>query len=813
MASTNLPIQFTSFIGREGDLAAIERSITDARLVTLTGPGGCGKTRLAIEVANSVQEGFEDGVWWVELSLLHDPALVPQEVVHSFDLRPVIDLPVMELLQNHIRPKHLLLVLDNCEHLNDACAQLAQQLLVEAPNLRILATSREPLAIIGETIYPVSGLAWPSEHDKSIEGPQALVQYDAVRLFVERARSILPSFTLTAENAPSVVDICRQLDGLPLALELASARVNVLTVQEIASRLNGRLNLLTSNKNRGSDPRHQTLKAAIDWSYALLTAEEQTLLRRLAVFASGYTLDTAETICAGEGIKAELILDLLSSLVNKSLIIAETTGRAEARYRLLETIREYALEKLDKSGEMNRLRDRHLNLFLTRAEEAMPKQFEAYQQLWLNWLESEHDNLRAALTWALESKQIEAGLRLAIALSLFWEILGYVREGVRWLERLFAEVDERVSLEVHVNALVFATFHCMLLGNAKAASALARKAIDLAEATDDPNDPILAFARVGLASAVRITGDYQTAFDLIEQNILFYRQAGPSFYLGMGLLSQGENAVQLGYYEIARERLNESLTLARQDGDMFRTAHTLNVLGDLSRLERNYAEAARTYERSVEFLRELGAQRDLASLFANLGFVCLRLGEIEQAYRLFNDSMTIHQEQHNRAGMVESLIGFGATAVSTKQLAIGIHLLAAASAITGQPSASVWRATRMEFDHYLSLARKQLTEAEFQAAQIAGSELSLEQVVEIARQLQVPSGATPKSRERLGALTAREREVAALVAQGKSNGEIAAELVLSKRTVEKHIANILSKLGFSGRTQIIRWVIDRELDY
>ncbi|HZD56619.1 MAG TPA: hypothetical protein VE136_07855 [Anaerolineales bacterium] len=285
---------------------------------------------------------------------------------------------MMESLINFVRPKRMLLVLDNCEHLNEACAQVSRQLLAKAPELRILATSREALAMEGETIYPISGLAWPSSSREVVrEGQnsfdlQALMGFDAVRLFVERARSITPQFSLILENAPAIVEICRRLDGLPLALELASARVNVLTVQEIAGRLNDRLNLLTSGERRGFEPRHHTLRAAIDWSYALLSAQEQTLLCRLAVFAAGCSFDSAEAICPGGGILPGQMLDLLSSLVDKSLVVAETTGKAPARDRLLETIREFALEKLKETGELTLMRDRHLDLFLARAEEAMP---------------------------------------------------------------------------------------------------------------------------------------------------------------------------------------------------------------------------------------------------------------------------------------------------------------------------------------------------------------------------------------------------------------------------------------------------------
>ncbi len=592
MGFTNFPVQLTSFIGREREIADVKRLLFSSHLVTLTGAGGSGKTRLAIQIANAVSETFADGVWLVDLAPLREPALVPQLVVEVLGLRPTADQPLLETLLSFVRSKQLLLILDNCEHLREACAQLAQGLLSQAPDLRILATSREPLAIAGETIYPVSGLAWPSVNAKLEDNPQDLMQYDAVRLFVERARAISPNFNLTSENARSTVEICRRLDGLPLALELASARVNVLTVQEIAARLNDRFALLTSGQRRGHEPRHHTLRAAIDWSYALLTADEQILLRRLAVFEAGCTLDTAEAICSGEGIAAEHTLDRISSLVSKSLVIADTIGRTQARYRLLETIREYALEKLDEAGETARLRDRHLDLFLARAEEAAPKLNDAYQQLWLNWLEGEHDNLRAALAWALESGRIEAGLRIAIAITRFWEIRGYVQEGLVWFERLLAQADERISPAVHANALVYASFLAMFLGNASAATAYGREAVALAEAAGDEGNPILILALAGLASGARVAGDYQTAFTIGERAIQLLRDSsGPPFYLGMTLLAQGEVAIELGYYDTAHASLDESLAMAREAGDAFRIAHALNSLGDLARCEGKYTEA------------------------------------------------------------------------------------------------------------------------------------------------------------------------------------------------------------------------------
>ena len=337
MAIATLSVPLTSFVGRECELADVQHLLATSRLVTLTGAGGCGKTRLAIQIAQTVSETFADGVWWVDLAPLRDPALVPQLVAQTLGVHPPPAQPLLEALLTFVRRKHLLLILDNCEHLIDACAQLSHHLLSQVSDLCILATSREPLALAGEMIYPLHGLAWPSAagqttYDRLSSGDaQDVLQYDAVRLFVERARAISPAFTITAGNAPAIVEICRRLDGIPLALELASARVNVLTVQQIAARLDDRFALLTSGPRTALVPHHHTLRAAIDWSYALLTTEEQTLLRRLAVFAGGFTLDTAEAVCSGDGIAAGRVLDLLSSLVTKSLVVAETTSRARAR--------------------------------------------------------------------------------------------------------------------------------------------------------------------------------------------------------------------------------------------------------------------------------------------------------------------------------------------------------------------------------------------------------------------------------------------------------------------------------------------------
>jgi predicted ATPase/DNA-binding CsgD family transcriptional regulator len=814
MAPSNLPVQLTSFIGRQRELADVERLLATSRLVTLTGAGGCGKTRLALQVANTVSGRFADGLWLADLSSLRDPELVPQLIGQAVGLRSESNQPLLELLIDFLRPKQLLLILDNCEHLIAACVELAQPLLSQAPNLQILAASRTPLALPGETLYPVHGLVWPDGEGR-LDHPgnqevQEFMAYDAVRLFVERAQAIAPHFDLTTDNTAAIVELCRKLDGLPLAIELASARVNVLTVQQIVARLADRFNLLIARPRTGLESRHQTLRAAVDWSYALLTVEEQTLLRRLAVFQAGCTLDTAEGVCSGEGLAEGHTLDLLSSLVDKSFVIAETTGRVEARYRLLETIREYALEKLEEAGETAQLRDHHLGLFLRRTEEIATKLLGPDQQLWLDWLEGEHDNIRAALTWAVARQRIEDGLRITNSLYQFWEVRGYRQEGLVWFERLLAQTDGDISLAVHVDALTYATFLSNFLGKTAAAVAYGRQAVALGETAGEAGKPILAFALAAMATAMEAVGDYQNVFSITGQAIQLYRELGEPYryYLGMSVLVQGQQALIVGKYGVAHAMLEEALVLAREAGDTYRVAIALDYVGDLARCEEKYAKAQTSYEDSIALLKEIGATRDLAALLHNLGHTYLHLGNIERAHSLFLESMAAHQSQQNVPGVVECLIGFAAIAVVRSLPGLGVRLLSAMAGLGWERGAAKWPVTRREYEQTLALARIELTDAEFQTEQTAGRALSLEQAVKVA--LSLPAAPTGQTRPE-GGLTDREHEVTALIAQGKSNSEIAAELVLSKRTIEKHVGNILAKLGFKRREQIVRWAIKNQL--
>ncbi len=801
---TNLPRVLTSFIGRTLEIVDVTRLLASSRVVMLTGAAGCGKTRLALRVAQEAKHAFADGVFWVELARLTDSLLIAQTVAKAVNAVEQPGRPSVEGLLDALQEKKLLLVLDNCEHVLSGCRQLVESLLA-ATEISVLATSREPLGVTGEILYPVAPMSLP---------PRAFFaddigQFDAIQLFVERARAIVPPFELTHDNAEEIANICRHLDGIPLAIELASARVNVLTVEQIAARLENRFEALSS-ATPITHSHHRTLRAAIDWSYDLLIPSEQVMLRRLAVFADGCSLTTVESVCAGDGIEGEQVLDLLSSLVNKSLVVARTLQRGEARYTLLETIRQYAREKLTALGEWTVMRDRHLRCFLQLTEEAAPRLAGQYQQMWLNWLEQEYDNIRAVLTWALESQHIEVGLRIAVALYQFWTIRDYVEEGFSWLERLLAQADTSVSPVIHANALAYASFMAGFRGHTSEQMRFGQEATIFAEAAGDEGKLALAWALAAQAYGARAMGNYDAEFVLAKREIQLYRELGDPYQLGLSLSTSSFSAMSVGKYDEARAMLDEGLALLREAGNPYRIAMALNFSGDLARCEQKYALAQTAYEECIALLRNLDAVRDLASALHNLGHACLHRGDVDRATTLFHESMALQRAQRNTPGVAECLIGFASLAVACGLPAAAARLLAAAVVIGGERVATAWAATRMEYEHTLALVRANLTTTEFQVEQVAGRAFSIDEAVFYAQRLPFEESARTARRKPV-ALTTREREVASLIAFGKSNREIAEELVVSKRTVESHIANILSKLGFTNRAQIVRWALETGL--
>src|SRR5258705_4205762 len=477
----NLPYQLTSFVGREQEIAQLKELVAKNRLVTVTGAGGAGKTRLAIEVASRLIDAFPDGVWLVELAALADPRLVPQAVAEALALADQRARPVIETLSAYLASKKLLFVLDNVEHLLEACVQFVDLVLRRSPDVAILVTSRERLGMTGELTYRVPSLTVPGPGD--IVAPETLLAYDGVRLFVDRARLLRPDFSVTSENAASLASICYHLDGIPLAIELAAPRLRSMSVDELSGRLDQRFALLTDG-SRAALPRHRTLRSTIDWSYDLLTEREQAMLRRVAVFAGGWTLASAEQVCAGDGIDASDIIEQLTPLVDKSLVVTDERAGA-TRYRMLQTVRQYALDRLRESGEETRWRASHLAYFVALAEEAGPKLRSAEQAQWLRRLEEEHENLRAALEWSLVEAGSKGGLRLCGALGRFWWTRGHFTEGRQWCTRVLGKpgAEERTQERASVlNAAGVLSYH---QGDYPAARALQEESLAICRELGD----------------------------------------------------------------------------------------------------------------------------------------------------------------------------------------------------------------------------------------------------------------------------------------------------------------------------------------
>jgi predicted ATPase/DNA-binding SARP family transcriptional activator len=511
----NLSGSLTSFVGREREKKEVERLLGTSRLLTITGTGGCGKTRLAQEVARDLVNAYADGVYLTELASLSESTLVPQAVAEALGVREQPGSSLTDTLADSLSAKTLLLVLDNCEHLVEACAHLVETLLKACPELRILTTSREPLGAAGEVIWQVPSLSGPSPLLR--HALEELEGYESVRLFVERARYRNPAFLLDQQNARAVAEICRKLDGIPLAIELAAARAG-LSVEQIAARLDDPLRLLTGG-NRTATPRQRTLRGALDWSYELLVGFERVLFRRLSVFAGGFSLEAAETVSSGEGIEEEDVLDLLSRLVDKSLVVSEATGDGGVRYRMLEPVRQYAQERLEESGEGDALRGRHAAFFLALAEVAESKLVEPDQVSWFERLEREHDNLRAALRNALDRGKVEPGLRVGGAIWRFWYARGHLSEGRRWLEEALAQPG---TAPARAKALRGAGALAWAQGDYARAETLFEESLALRRELGDRQG--VAEAINGLASVARDRGEYARARALFEVNLAVCRE-------------------------------------------------------------------------------------------------------------------------------------------------------------------------------------------------------------------------------------------------------------------------------------------------
>jgi predicted ATPase/DNA-binding SARP family transcriptional activator/DNA-binding CsgD family transcriptional regulator len=741
----NLPTPRTNFIGREAEISVLKGLLDTKRLLTLTGVGGSGKTRLSLEVARDVLEFYADGVWFVGLSSITDRDLVPQAVAQVFAVREKPNRPLAETLAATVRDKDALLILDNCEQVVEAAAKLAETLLDVCPGLKVLATSRELLGIEGEVSWTVPPLSLPGQDDEPLV--EDLQEAESVRLFADRASQRLTSFCLTPENAGSVAEVCRKLDGIPLAIELAAARVGTLSVDEISGRLEDALRLLSDGR-RTAAPRQRTLRGALDWSHNLLEEEERRVLRRLSVFAGGFTVKAAEKVTSLNGIPEERVLDLLSSLVDKSLVVYR-----DDRHRLLEPVRQYAWEKLQESGEHDQVRRWHALWCLELSEEAEPELNGPNQAFWMDRLETEHDNLRAALGWSLGDEDGHLGLRLAGSLWLFWYTRGYSGEGRRWLESSIKEAGDG-DARLKAKALNGAGSIAMFQRDYEASESLLAEGAALYKEVGDTEGVGVCLSNIlfGATLAYRDLEEYRWCMDEIE---VIESQLTHSSTLANIAVGRGFMGLKNGDLAGARSSFEDARGLYDEAGDALEKSRVLSFLAFEAILRDDHAEAK---EKSIESLRISRRQDDkitLMYIFWMLGSVTSREGLHARAARLWGASETVQEQTDMRpAPFATNLTGYEERVARTR-------------AALGKES--------METEWQLGRAMTQEEAMDYTVAEeTSGNDI----------------------------LTPAETRVAELMARGMTNPEISAELMVSERTVHGHVRNILKKLGLSSRSQV-----------
>ncbi len=813
MPEYHLPVPLTPIVGRGKEIAAgrgwLQKAARPegpgARLLTLTGAPGIGKTRLALEVAAGLVTDFADGVWLVFLAPISDPALVISTIAQALGLKESGGRPLRLLLQDYLRARELLLVLDNFEQVIEA-APLIAELLAAAPQVKILVTSREALRVRGEQELAVPPLDLPDMG--RLPSAAQIADCAAVQLFAQRAMAANADFQITDENAPVISAICWRLDGLPLAIELAAARVKLLPPQALFARLGHRLNVLTGGA-RDLPPRHRTLLSAIAWSYDLLDEDEQTLFRRLGVFVGGGTLDVVEAVCAADAAHPLPVLDGLTSLVNKSLL-KQTAAAGDPRFHMLETLREYARQKLAESGEGAKVAQAHARTFLELAHRLAAELLGAAQVPALARLEEEHDNLRAALRWSLYTESEAAlGLPLAAALGQFWYIRGYLSEGREWLTTLLVAPNTQSRTAVRAEALRAAGQIAYVQSDYRATQICLEESLAIRRELNDQRGVAAALEQLGEAATEQ--GDYVSAPQLFAESIAIRRALEDQAGTASVLMNEGWIGLRTGAYTQAVGPLEESLALYRQTGDLDGTAWALAGLGEVAFRQGDLPRALALHEESLKLRRELGHKWGTAISLAGLGWVALRQGNRERAIELIGESMGIRLEMGDKGGLAWCLERLAEIAGTQQERDRAACLLGAAQTVRTGIGSIVDPGDQQAHAHTIATLRSQLGDVAFAQAWAAGERLTLEEAVAYARDASPPGVQDGHSRAPSGTqgqgLTPREGEVVALIAQSKSNAEIAAALVLSKRTVETHIGNILGKLGYTSRGQIAAWAI------
>ena len=693
----NLPYQLTSFVGREREIGQLEDLLATHRLVTLTGAGGCGKTRLAIEAAGQARGEFADGVWLVELAPLSDAQLVSQAVMQALGLKEQPGKSLTEVVSGYLTSKKLLLVIDNAEHVLDGCVPLIDEVLRRSAAVAVLVTSRERLGMLGELTYRVPSLSVPEPSVAAT--PEIMLTYESVRLFVDRARLQRPHFKVTAENASTLASICSRLDGIPLAIELAAPRLRSMSVEEVSQRLDQRFALLTDG-SRAAPPRHRTLRSMIDWSHDLLTEVEQAMLRRVAVFGGGWTPASAESVCSGDGIDTRDVLALLTSLADKSLIIVDEHDGA-TRHRMLETVREYALDRLRESGDEPECRRRHFAAFLALAEAAFAKLQGPEQRLWLTRLADEHDNLRAALAWSVASS-VEDGLGLAASLADFWKIHGPLREGREWCSRMLEVAPTQASRRNRARLLNVAAGLALLQSDYAAAERMELESLDLCRDIDEPKGA--AYAMCTLALIALEQENYADAEGRAREGVAIARAMDDRLLLTVNLHFLGAAVQARGDWAGAHDLFNEALTIARDINNPSRIGDLLNGLGRMECEAGHYDVAAKYFKEAIAILHELDFQ----------------------------------------SGIFEALEGFGTLALATGSTLRAVRLWGCVRALRHEIGAAMRPAIQRRYDGEVDSAKAQLSRDAFDRASHEGRAMTLDEAVGYALEGSIASpGPTP----------------------------------------------------------------------
>ena len=712
----NLPVQLTSFIGREKEVGQIKKRLEKNRLVTLTGSGGVGKTRLSIQVASELVGEYPNGVWLVELAPVTDPSLVTKTICTTLNVTLQGNTPALNGLTDYLKQKKILLVVDNCEHLIDACAQLCETLLHICPELRILASSREALGIDGENAYRVPSLSLANPKDQL----QTIRESEAVKLFMERACVMVPEFEMTEVNAPVIAQVCQRLDGIALAIELAASRVKLLKVEQIAARLDDAFRLLTGG-SRTALPRQQTLRALIDWSYNLLSEEERTALRYFSVFAGGWTLEGAEAVYNHSN-----LLDLLTHLVDKSLVAVDLEHGEEPRYYLLETIRQYAREKLTESGETSHVRDRHLAYFLDLAKRAEPEVQGAEQLLWFDRLDMEIDNLRAALAWSLERGEDGAQLALQMASSLWWFwFLRSSQDESHWLEKALIATQDSADPVSRAKAL------SRMSGLRFYDEAAAEKALALGQGLGPEGTESVALALFYKGAWAMYQADHAQGKVLLEESVRLFRELGHRWGMCEALTFLGLLSINMGDHQLAIAPLEESLALARQARDGNEIAFALWQLGRAAMARGDYSQAMTFMTESLAINKELKLPGGVAFVLSDLGKAALEQGEYQQAVSYFKEALTLYWDWGNERKIAEGLEQL-ASAVMHPHVKKAVRLLGTAEALRQSCNAIIFPYEVAYYERTLAWLHAQLDEATFVFYWDAGRAMNISQTVQDA---------------------------------------------------------------------------------